>query len=227
MPEADTIHADQQPNTQESLKSDLQTLGVRAGEVLLVHSSLSAIGWTCGGATTVVAALLDFLGPAGTLVIPAHSAENTDPRHWEDPPVPEAWWPIIRECMPAFDAATTHCQRMGKIADTFRAWPGVSRSAHPMGSYCALGPAAADVLRDHRIESPFGHHSPLQRLYDTGGRVLQLGTVSNSSLHLSEVHSGWCDRQPGKPEGSAMLVDGQRRWVEWIDPASTTEDFRE
>src|SRR5512146_2871888 len=99
MSEAETISKIGMPRTRESLAHDFRTLGVEPGMVVIVHSSLSAIGWVCGGAVAVIQALLDVLTPLGTLVMPAHSGELSDPAQWHHPPVPESWWSVIRETM--------------------------------------------------------------------------------------------------------------------------------
>src|SRR4051812_44021852 len=103
------------PATVDSLVADFATLGVVPGMTLLVHSSLSALGWVCGGVQAVVLALEKALGPDGTLVMPGHSGDLTDPAGWRSPPVPEAWWPIIRATMPAFDPDLTPTRGMGAI----------------------------------------------------------------------------------------------------------------
>ena len=77
--EARSIAASAAPVTRASLAADLGRLGVRPGSVLLVHSSLSALGWVCGGAQALVEALLDALGPDGTLVVPTHTSGNSEP----------------------------------------------------------------------------------------------------------------------------------------------------
>ena len=85
--------------TRESLAADLRALGLRAGGIVLCHTSMRSLGWVCGGPVAVAQALLDVLGPDGTLVVPAHSTDNSDPAGWPFPPVPQDWWPAIREHM--------------------------------------------------------------------------------------------------------------------------------
>ena len=67
------------PRTRASLADDLRALGVAPGMTLLVHSSLSALGWVSGGPIAVIQALLDALTPDGTLVMSAFTSDNSDP----------------------------------------------------------------------------------------------------------------------------------------------------
>ena len=97
MSESKVVEKTKTSATIESLQTDLRALGIRPGMVVLVHSSLSAMGWVCGGSVAVVTALQKVLGSTGTLVMPAHSSGLSEPSKWEGPPVPESWWPVIRE----------------------------------------------------------------------------------------------------------------------------------
>jgi aminoglycoside 3-N-acetyltransferase len=146
------IAATTAPVTRAALGEDLARLGVRRDGVLLVHSSLSALGWVCGGAQAVVEALLDALGPEGTLVVPTHTGGYSDPSTWRFPAVPEAWWPVIRETMPAFDPDVTPARGLGLVVEVARSRPGALRSAHPMVSFAAVGPQAAAVTADHALD---------------------------------------------------------------------------
>ena len=215
-----------QPRTVTSLSADLRALGLREGMVVLVHSSLSSLGWVVGGAQSVILALTQTLGEAGTLVMPAYCTDNTDPRDWREPPIPEAWWQSVRDDMPAFDPRQTPTREMGKIAETFRSWPEVRRSTHPATSFCAWGRLAEVITRDHRLEYGFGENSPLARLYDAHGHVLLLGVEHdrNSSLHLAEHRSDW-PRKRTFEQGTAMLVDGKRTWVRFKELWSESQDF--
>lgn len=53
------------------IKQGLQALGLKKGDIVLLHSSLSSIGEVKGGAAAVVEAFLETLGEAGTLAVPA------------------------------------------------------------------------------------------------------------------------------------------------------------
>ncbi len=224
--EAEVVQRTSQPLTVESLAEQFVACGLVAGQTVLVHSAMSKIGWIAGGAQAVILALLEVLSPSGTLMMPSHTSSNTDPAHWQNPPVPQSWVPVIRAQTTPFDPDRTPTREMGAIAELFRTWPGVTRSAHPIGSFAALGPNATVLTTDHALDDMFGERSPLGKLYALDGQVLLLGVghSNNTSLHLAEDRARW----PGKrwiPEGTAMRVAGKRQWVEFEMLQYESDDF--
>lgn len=147
MSEQDAIERSEAlPATVDSLTADLHDLGVLPGSVLLIHSSLSSLGWVCGGPIAVIAALKQAIGATGTLVMPTHSGDLSDPSKWGNPSVPEHWWPTIRATMPPYDASLTPTRAMGIIPECFRHQAGVLRSNHPQVSFAAYGPHANAIV---------------------------------------------------------------------------------
>jgi aminoglycoside 3-N-acetyltransferase len=215
------------PHTVQSLACDLRALGLTAGVTVLVHSSAHSLGFVAGGTQAVVQALLDVLGPAGTLVVPTHTPDNTDPADWRNPPVPEPWWPVIRAQAPGFDRSRTPSRWMGVIAETIRTWPGAMRSDHPQVSFAAVGRHAASVTEVHKLDDALGESSPLGAVNRLDGKVLLLGCGhdSNTSLHLAE----W--RQKSAPRAvtgaSVRRPDGTSEWISWTDVADNTDDFEQ
>jgi aminoglycoside 3-N-acetyltransferase len=214
-----------EPVTTESIASDLNSIGVEAGQTVLVHSSLSSLGWVCGGAPAVVDALQRVVGEDGTIVMPTHSPGNRDPTDMSAPPVPESWYDTIREEMPPYRPAVTPTQGMGSIAECFRSYPTVRRSAHPQHSFAAWGADAALVTKDHAYDYSFGEQSPLARVFDLNGDVLYLGTThaTSTSLHLAEYRAHL--NLGTETKASAVLIDGKREWVKWEDINFDDEDF--
>jgi aminoglycoside 3-N-acetyltransferase len=213
--------------TATDIAAQLRAAGWHAGMTVLVHSSLKQVGaWIPGGAQAVIGAMLDVLGADGTLVMPTFSGDNSEPSYWQHPPVPESWWPTVRETMPPFDPATTPTRMMGILAEQFRSWPQVVRSNHPTVSFSASGKHAATITDNHALAQQFGEASPLARLYALDGFVFLFGVGhgNNTSLHLAEERMDMTTRSV---QGSAMTVEGVRQWVTYETLDYDDEDFPE
>ena len=156
--------------------------------------------------------------------MPAHSGHLSDPTEWVNPPVPQKWWRLIRDTMPAFDPDLTPTWHMGAIADAFRGH--ALRSNHPQVSFAARGPNAEYITRDHRLDFSLGEGSPLSRIYELDGRILFLGVdhSANTSLHLAEYRADF----PGKKTvttGAPVMTDRGRIWKAFQDIVFDQSDF--
>jgi len=151
----------------------LSDLGLKPGDDVLVHSSLSSIGWVDGGAPTVVAALIEAVAPGGTVLFPGLTGSVAD--SVENPP--------------RADLRKDPVSWVGKIPAAANARGDSRRSLHPTHSVIAIGARADYWTEGHeRCETPCGEGSPYHRLAVEGGCILLLGCdqESNTSLHMIE-----------------------------------------
>jgi aminoglycoside 3-N-acetyltransferase len=136
------------------LCSDLEKSGLKAGDIVMVHSSLSSLGWVWGGADAVIDALLEVIGEDGTLLMPALTAGSKQV-------------PFEGKQTPSY---------LGEINEAFRRRGDVKRSFHPTHSVLALGKDADYLIADHlEAESACGLGTPYFKLTERGGYVLMLG----------------------------------------------------
>lgn len=205
------------------LAADLRALGVEPGGILMVHASLSALGWVIGGSGAVVLALLDALGPGGTLMAYAG---------WEDDSFGMDDWPADRRAayaadLPPFDPQTAEAVHAnGRLPERIRTWPGAVRSRHPEAGMVAVGPHADWITADHPWDDAYGAGSPLAKLVAAGGQVLMLGAPLSTVtlLHHAEATA----QAPGKRRVAyrmPMLEDGRTVWREFRDIDTATGAF--
>ena len=98
----------------DDIVDGLRTLGVVAGAVVEVHSSLSAFGHVEGGASTIINALTDVVTPDGTIVMSAYRVSRPVPLTAEDRARGVTW--KVRK----LPLDSPEPSGMGVVADTFR-----------------------------------------------------------------------------------------------------------
>ena len=155
--------------TQEEIRRGLTRIGLRPGNVVLVHSAMRTFGHIQGGAETVVNAFLDVLGPSGTLVAPnftfVHEAE-------EDPLID-----------PANDPS-----EMGIISETVRRHPRAIRSTGFRHSFSAIGPRAEVITQVDPSLSVFDLRSSFGVMLALDTRIVLAGMTyhASTSHHFAE-----------------------------------------
>lgn len=183
--------------TRSRLARELRALGVKEGGLLLVHSSLSRLGFVPGGSGTVLAALREVIGGKGTLVLPTHT------------------WEWMNRGLRTFEAKRTPVC-VGQIPEVFRSMPGVRRSLHPTHSVAAQGPEAEWLIQGHeRCDTPCGAGTPYAKLLERDGQILLLGAglESNTAFHTMEALCAFPELL--RPEMDTFkLVDAEGRTEE-------------
>ena len=153
--------------TRSDVVAGFRATGVDVAAVVIVHSSLSSMGRVDGGAPAVVEALLEVVGPDGTLVMPTLCQKAKERRF-------EVW-----------DIHTSPSD-VGLVTETFRTWPGAVRSDHATHSVAALGPLAHEITAGHATAGPrpgpwgdraFGHGSPWEHLDRLNAHYAFLGVT--------------------------------------------------
>ncbi|WP_322508547.1 AAC(3) family N-acetyltransferase [Anaerolinea sp.] len=183
------------------LTAQLLELGVKPGEVLVVHCAFSHVKPVEGGPLGLITALQQALGEKGTLVMPSMTDDDEQP----------------------FDVRSTPCRGMGIVADIFWRLPGVLRSDSPH-AFAAWGAEAAFITAPHPVEIPHGLDSPIGRVYQRDGQVLLLGVghTENTTLHLTENMAGVRYRRRKR---TCVFQHGAPTWVEYSEVDHCCENF--
>ena len=167
------------------LTADLRRLGVAAGDLLMMHASLRALGPVEGGAHGVIDALEAAVGPAGTLLMVIGARDDWA---WVNGR-PEGERPdLLRDAEPFNCLETPTDPDLGVLAEAFRTRPGTTVSDHPEGRFGASGPLADDLVKEVPWNDYYGPGSPLERLVQADGRILRLGADLDTVtiLHYAE-----------------------------------------
>ena len=202
--------------TRSRLAQDLEKLGLRPGGMVMVHCRMSTLGYVVGGAETVVRALLDVVGPKGTIM--AYTG-------WQDAPPDdlgaldeEARRAYVEEHPPYDPRVALSSRDHGRVPEALRTWPGALHSGHPEAGVAALGPLADAITASHPYDDAYGAGTPYAKLVEFGGEVAMLGAPLET---VTLVHHAEAVAQvPGKRRvsyGMPVLVDGERVWLTFSD----------
>lgn len=151
--------------SKDDIVYSLKLMDIKKGDILLVHSSLSSIGFVDGGADSVIDALLEAVGEEGTIVMSTLTG-------WFEP----------------FDCSTSP-SAVGKISEKFRRRENAKRSLHPVHSVAAVGKHAEYITSGHELcETGCGMGTPYLKIMELGGKVMLLGVDMdrNTVMHSLE-----------------------------------------
>ena len=151
----------------KQFKSDLEKLGVKSGDSIMIHCSYKSLGAKISP-EDFYSSIMEILGENGTLIMPAFSYDYINYKN------------------PVFDKASTpSC--VGFLPEFFRTKVnGVKRSLHATHSCCVTGKNTDYLIKDHEKDlTPVGENSPISKLPKISGKILILGSHPdhNTALH--------------------------------------------
>ncbi len=167
----------------------LEELCINSGDNIIVHCSLSKIGYLIGGVETLYRALKFRIGLSGNIIVPSQSIELSHPKTWRYPPLKKQFINKVSDGILGYDSQTTpvspslgvFCEYITMLKDTVR-------TQHPLYSFAINGKDSKKISKFQNLDLPFGSNSPLDWLYQNNGKILMIGTdfETNTSIHLAE-----------------------------------------
>ena len=173
-------------HSRSQLSADFRALGVRPGDVVMLHASVRAVGEVAGGPDEIHLALKDALSDAGTLLMYAGCPRYVD-EVGRGNLTPDEEREVL-EKLPAFDAATARSARdHGVLVEFLRTYPGSRVNPHP-ARFVSWGAQTEYLFSAQPWNYAFGHDSALERLVALDGKVLLLGCDHDTVtfLHYAE-----------------------------------------
>lgn len=152
----------------QQLKDQLESMGLKGDETILIHSSMKSIGEVDGGADTVLDAWMEYFKD-GLLLLPTHT------------------WKTVNADNPVYNPQTTpSC--VGLLTNMFMKRDGVIRSLHPTHSMAGYGKNAAEYLAGEEYNNtPCTPGGCYDRLRDAGGKVLLVGVGHERNTYIHSV----------------------------------------
>lgn len=217
--------------TKEDLLRDLSALGVRRGDLLMVHASLRRLGLGRaevgeGGAELLLAALDEAVGADGTLLMVLGTDYEMD---WVYAHPPEQRAALLAGSAPFDHLNAPVLPEVGWLAEAFRRRPGTLVSANPSGRFGARGARAAALVTDQPWHDYYGPGSPLDRLCRCHGRILRLGANPDTvtALHFAEYLADIPDKK--RVRWDYLVADAagapEHVWIDCLDDAHGIADW--
>lgn len=199
-------------NTCSSLKKDLINIGLKNSDVVMLHTSIKAIGELVGGPDIIIDSIMEVIGSDGTLMMYVG---------WEDSPYHLSEWTSEKqkaylEELPAFQVNNSRSKRdHGILAEFLRTTKNAQRSGNPGASFVALGKNAKYIIKNHPLNYGYGVGSPLEKLCKLNGKVLLLGSnLAHVTLyHYSESICNLPNKKVIKWK-CPVIKENKKTWIE-------------
>lgn len=204
----------------QQILAGLKKLGLKKGDVVGVHSSLSSFGHVEGGADAVIDALLESVGSDGTIVMPTFSTNREILALTPEMKAAGVSW-IIK--ISPYDPDREPCWT-GTIPESFRKRKQMLRSLHPLHSLAATGTCAQMIIEAGRN----GALPAWKRMLELDGYILLIGVglESYTAMHLAEEHVKLPEHIQKKLTPPKWLLDSYPS-TEWDWDVGPYPDFKQ
>lgn len=163
-------------HTKESLLHDLESLGIKKGDTLLVRGDLGKIGRTKESLRKIIIDILcQAVGENGTIM--GLSFTNS-------------YWLFRHPKDYVFTSDTK--STAGSLVNLMLAHPNHLRSSHPVNSFVCIGEKSSELLNGHDVTAP--NYQPVRKLIEYNGKMLLFGCANTSpgftTAHLAQSDLG-------------------------------------
>lgn len=162
----------------EEFKIGIKNIGIKSGDIVLVHSSMDGLGVLGVEPRTIIDYLLSLVGEEGTIVFPTYplysAMVRAGKRHGN---------------IPLYDPKKT-LPWTGVLPLNFLSYDEVERSLFPHNSLAAKGKAAKEMMKS-AFEGTYSQdkYSPWNYLVENNAKILYLGVEASTSctiVHYAE-----------------------------------------
>jgi len=208
-------------HSRAELADGFRQLGIAAGDTVMVHASIRAVGDVAGGPDQIHLALKDALTADGTMMMYASCPAYFDEVGRGNLSLDQER--EVLEKFPAFDASTARSARdNGALVELFRTFPGSSVNDH-VARFVVWGKHGAHLIASQPWNYALGHGSALERFVQLGGKILLLGCDHDTVtfLHYAEHIVDIPDKQVSKFR--VPVAEGGRRVWRDMEEFDTSE----
>jgi aminoglycoside 3-N-acetyltransferase len=197
--------------SKEQLATDFCKLGVKAGDTVMLHASVRAVGEIAGGPDQIHLALKSVLTSEGTLMMYASC-----PRYYDEVGrgnLIAEQEQEIRDKLPPFDPVTARSARdNGTLVEFLRTYPDSRVNSH-VARFVFWGKQSERLMSSQPWDYAFGSGSPLDRFLALDGKIVLLGSDHDTVTFLHYVEH--VAEIPGKRIARyqvPVMEDGRRVW---------------
>jgi aminoglycoside 3-N-acetyltransferase len=148
-------------------------IGILKGSTVMAHTALFTLGMIEGGVAGFYQALMDQIGPEGTLIVPTFTYSFRRDELYDKNNTPVA-------------------KNIGIFSEFVRKLPIAVRSEDPLFSMSSVGPRASELMK-LRSKNCFGIESIYSKLFDEDISFLAIGITYSTGLtgfiHLEKISS--------------------------------------